>query len=258
MGVDNTLYERMPEAWWDADGFHQFLLTGANPARFAFFRSILERFNLVPADLRLLDLGSGGGYLAESFAEIGAEVIGIEPAANSVVVAAEHAHQAGLSVDYTVGYGERLPFADASFDVVTCCDVLEHLHHLDQVLAETARVLRPGGLYFYDTINRTPQSWLVMVQIAQEFPPTRIMPRGLHVWSMFIKPAELERRLAAAGIHSRQVVGLNARRNPLSLLGQILQVKLGQINHAELGRRAQIAAAPGDFSLSYMGYGIKG
>ncbi|MBX2999476.1 MAG: bifunctional 2-polyprenyl-6-hydroxyphenol methylase/3-demethylubiquinol 3-O-methyltransferase UbiG [Caldilineaceae bacterium] len=257
MTVDNSLYERHPHAWWDDAGYQQFLLTGPNPARFSYFCSVLQRRRLDPSALRLLDLGSGGGYLAESFAELGAQVTGIDPAGNSVRVAAIHAETRNLSIDYSVGAGERLPFPDASFDLVTCCDVLEHLYHLDQVLAETARVLKPGGLYFYDTINRTPQSWLVMVQIAQEFPLTRIVPRGLHDWSMFLKPQELERHLARVGIRSHQVVGLNSRRHPLFLLGLILQVKLGKITHAEFGRRSQVDAIPGDFAFSYMGYGVR-
>jgi 2-polyprenyl-6-hydroxyphenyl methylase/3-demethylubiquinone-9 3-methyltransferase len=257
MTVDNTLYERRADAWWDENGFHRFLLDGANPARFAYFNSVLERRGIDPGRLQVLDLGSGGGYLAESFAEIGATVIGIDPALNSVAVAAAHAAVEDLAVGYSVGAGEQLPFADASFDVVTCCDVLEHLYDLDAVLHETTRVLKPGGLYFYDTINRTPQSWLVMVQLAQEFPLTRIMPKGLHDWAMFIKPQELERHLAAVGIRPHQIIGLNARRHQLYLLWLILQVKTGRISHGEFGRRSQIDAIPGDLSLSYMGYGVK-
>jgi 2-polyprenyl-6-hydroxyphenyl methylase / 3-demethylubiquinone-9 3-methyltransferase len=257
MTVDNSLYERHPDAWWDETGYHQFLLTGANPARFGYFQSILQRRGVDPMGLRVLDLGSGGGYLAESFAEIGAQVTGIDPAGNSVREAVIHAEARDLSIGYSVGAGERLPFPDGSFDVVTCCDVLEHLYNLDEVLAETARVLKPGGIYFYDTINRTPQSWLVMVQVAQEFPLTCIVPRGLHDWSMFLKPQELERHLAQVGIRSHQIVGLNSKRHPLYLFGLILQVKLGRITHAEFGEQSQVAAIPGDLSLSYMGYGIK-
>lgn len=257
MTVDNSLYERYADAWWDEKGFHRFLLTGANPARFAYFQSVLERRGVDPVGLRILDLGSGGGYLAESFAEVGATVIGIDQALNSVSVAAAHAGLENLAVGYSVGTGEWLPFADATFDVIACCDVFEHLYDLYAVLYESSRVLKPGGIYFYDTINRTLQSWLVMVQLAQEFPLTRIMPKGLHDWKMFIKPHELERHLAAAGIRSHQVIGLNARRRQLSLLWLILQVKIGWITHGEFGRRAQIDAIPGDFSLSYMGYGVK-
>jgi 2-polyprenyl-6-hydroxyphenyl methylase/3-demethylubiquinone-9 3-methyltransferase len=257
MTVDNSLYERHADAWWAEDGYHRFLLTGANPARFGFFRSILDRRGIAPAGLRVLDLGSGGGYLAESFAEIGAQVTGIDPAANSVSTATDHARGRALPIGYLVGAGERLPFADVSFDVVTCCDVLEHLYELDWVLAETARVLRPGGLYFFDTINRTPQSWLLMVQVAQEFPLTRIMPRGLHDWSMFLKPVELERWLTRVGIRPHQIIGLNSQRNPLALLRLIFKVKLGQMTHGEFGEQSQVAAIPGDLSLSYMGYGVK-
>jgi 2-polyprenyl-6-hydroxyphenyl methylase / 3-demethylubiquinone-9 3-methyltransferase len=257
MTVDNSLYERHPNAWWDETGYHQFLLTGANPARFGYFQSILQRRAIQPAGLRVLDLGSGGGYLAESFAGIGAQVIGIDPAGNSVREAAIHAELRNLPIGYSVGAGERLPFPDASFDLVTCCDVLEHLYNLDEVLVETARVLKPGGLYCYDTINRTLQSWLVIVQVAQEFPLTRIVPRGLHDWSMFLKPQELERHLARVGIRSHQIVGLNSRRHPLFLFGLILQVKLGRITHAEFGRRSQVDAIPGNFAFSYMGYGVR-
>jgi 2-polyprenyl-6-hydroxyphenyl methylase / 3-demethylubiquinone-9 3-methyltransferase len=257
MAVNNQLYEEMPHHWWDEDGFLHFIYTGPNPARFAYFRSILERLNITPIGLRVLDIGSGGGFLAESFAAVGASVTGVDPASNSVLVAQEHAAEEGHPVDYCVGSGEWLPFADQSFDVVACCDVLEHVDDLNQVLSETARVLKPGGLYFYDTINRTPQSWLLMVQIAQKLPLTRVVPSDLHDWSMFIRPEELEAALSTAGLRSRQVTGLNSSLNPLHILWQIVQLKVGQINQAEFGHRLKITAAPGDLSLSYMGYAIR-
>jgi 2-polyprenyl-6-hydroxyphenyl methylase / 3-demethylubiquinone-9 3-methyltransferase len=258
MPVDNQLYEEMPDHWWDENGFLHFIYTGPHPARFNYFRSILERLDVDPVGLRVLDIGSGGGFLTESFADAGAVVTGVDPARNSVLVAQKHAVHQGHEIDYAVGIGEALPFADESFDVVTCCDVLEHVDDLSQVLAETARVLKPGGLYFYDTINRTLKSWFLMVEIAQNFPLTQIVPSNLHDRTMFIKPQELEEALAAAGLRSRQVTGLNSALNPLRILWQIVQLKRGKITQGEFGRRLQVRATPGNLSLSYMGYAIRG
>src|SRR6185437_10641385 len=93
-----------------------------------------------------VDIGCGGGLLAEEMARMGATVIGIDPSPNSLATARAHAAERGLVIDYRLGTGEDLPLQDASADIVYCVDVLEHVHDLDKVISETARVLKPGGL----------------------------------------------------------------------------------------------------------------
>src|SRR5262245_5027389 len=152
----------MAGTWWDEAGFLH-TLAALNPARFGYMRRVLiEELGLDPAGLPVLDIGCGGGLLAEEFARLGCNVTGLDPSEESLAAARTHAAAQGLAIDYHCAPGEALPFGDASFDVVYCCDVLEHVHDLPQVIAETARVLRPGGTYLYDTINRTLRSRLVM------------------------------------------------------------------------------------------------
>jgi len=151
--VDNDLYRRLGHAWWDDDvGEFSTIRFFVNPVRYGYFERVLTQHGWKNA-VDILDVGCG--ILAEEFARGGARVTGIDPAPETITTARVHAAAAGLSIDYRVGAGEHIPLPAAAFDVVACCDVLEHVDDVDRVIAEIARVLRPGGLFFYDTINRT-------------------------------------------------------------------------------------------------------
>lgn len=122
-----------------------------------------------PTGLRALDIGCGGGFLAEEFARLGCRVVGVDPSKISIETAGRHAAGAGLDVTYLVGAGEQLPVADSSFDIAYCCDVLEHVSDLDSVIAETARALKPRGVYFFAYI----QSYGQMSRILKLGPTKR-------------------------------------------------------------------------------------
>jgi 2-polyprenyl-6-hydroxyphenyl methylase/3-demethylubiquinone-9 3-methyltransferase len=129
---------------------------------FEYFRDLLTGpLGRDPTGLRALDIGCGGGFLAEDFARLGCRVVGVDPSEISIETARRHAAGAGLDVTYLVGAGEQLPVADSSFDIAYCCDVLEHVSDFDTVIAETARALKPRGVYFFDTVNRTVVSRVV-------------------------------------------------------------------------------------------------
>jgi len=256
MPVDNGLYDRLAAGWWDERGFLH-ALAALNPARFGYMRRVLtEELRLTPTDLRVLDVGCGGGLLAEEFARLGCAVTGVDPSEESLAAAREHASTLGLVIEYQRARGEALPFAADSFDVVYCCDVLEHVDDPRQVLAETARVLKPGGVYLYDTINRTYRSWLLVIKLLQEWRWTALMPPRLHDWSMFIRPAELERMLEQHGLQPAGLTGLKPRANLLRLLRALRRRKRGLLSFVEAVEQTDLGESS-DVSVSYVGYARK-
>jgi 2-polyprenyl-6-hydroxyphenyl methylase/3-demethylubiquinone-9 3-methyltransferase len=256
MPVDNTVYDRMADSWWEEGGFLH-LLAALNPVRFGYMRRVLtEELHLAPFGLRALDVGCGGGLLAEEFARLGCAVVGVDPSEESLAAARRHAAGQGLAIQYQCAMGEALPFADASFDIVYCCDVLEHVTALGQVIAETARVLRPGGTYLYDTINRTSQSRLIVIKLLQEWRWTALMPPRLHDWHMFIRPTELRRALEHHGLMPGGLTGLKPRANPLRLIRALRRRQRGLLSYAAAVREMDLGECP-DTSVSYIGYARK-
>jgi 2-polyprenyl-6-hydroxyphenyl methylase/3-demethylubiquinone-9 3-methyltransferase len=188
--------------WWG--GKTRWLRTLQNlvPARFAFFDPIVGDWR----GKAVLDLGCGGGFMAEALTERGATVTGIDPSEAAIAAARRHAEANDLEIDYRVSGGERLPFANGVFDIVVCVDVLEHVEDLKRVLTEIRRVLRPNGVFLFDTINRTWMASFLMVTIGENF--IRLLPRGAHNPTLFIRPDELVRKLEAAGFDVGRFVGM--------------------------------------------------
>src|SRR5919197_1101903 len=150
--IDNDLYNRMASSWLSECGLLNMLKTSVNPWRVPYFRRILVQLQIDPPGKSALDVGAGGGLLAEEFALMGFRLTGIDPSEQSIEVAKAHARRNGLEIEYRVGYGDSLPFPDESFEVAYCCDVLEHIQNWDAVLGEVSRILKSGGVFFYDTI----------------------------------------------------------------------------------------------------------
>ncbi|MBV9196220.1 MAG: 3-demethylubiquinone-9 3-O-methyltransferase [Solirubrobacterales bacterium] len=241
MPVDNELYDRLSHTWWDDAGFLNILQSALNPARVAFLERALRSHFGELGGLRVLDVGCGGGLLAEALAGCGCSVTGIDPSRGSLAVAREHAARGGWQIDYHPGVAESLPLPDGAVDAVVCCDVLEHVRRPRQAVAEAARVLRPGGLYLYDTINRTRRSKLLFIKLFQEWKPTAFMEPNLHDHAMFIRPQEMEAHLRAAGLKPSPIVGL-APSIPLPRAIALLRARArGQITYGDLGRGLHIA-----------------
>jgi 2-polyprenyl-6-hydroxyphenyl methylase/3-demethylubiquinone-9 3-methyltransferase len=257
MPIDNDLYDRMGAGWWEEGNPLNLLHGSITPSRFAYFREVLtNRLGLDPGRLRALDIGCGGGFLAEEFARLGCRVVGVDPSAVSIETARHHAAATGLDIDYRVGSGERLPAAEGEFDLAYCCDVLEHVSDLDAVISETARALTAGGIFLFDTINRTPTSKLVAIKAMQEWRLTRLVDATVHEWSMFIKPEELVATLGRHGLRIGEIVGLGPRSTkPLVLLNYI-RAKAGRISYGELSRRLDVGPVEST-NLSYMGFATK-
>lgn len=254
--IDNAIYDQLADTWWDEHGLLNLLKSSINPWRVPYFQRILAQRRITPQGKRALDVGCGGGLLAEEFAALGFAVTGIDPSDVSLSVARTHAAMTGLKIDYRHGDGAALPFENETFEVAYCCDVLEHLPDWDTALGELARVLKPEGVFFYDTINRTIFSKIVAIKLLQEWPPTRFFPPNLHVWQMFITPAELRASLERHGLHPQGVRGTRLPVHLVRLLRAIRQYKAGKISSGEFGERIRLQEGP-NLAGNYMGYAVK-
>jgi 2-polyprenyl-6-hydroxyphenyl methylase/3-demethylubiquinone-9 3-methyltransferase len=183
MRNDLSIYRTYAANWWDGSQRFLRLLQNLVPARLSLFDEVVDTWH----GETVLDLGCGGGFMA-------------------VVVAKAHAGEAGLAIDYRVGSGEAIPLADGSVDCVVCVDVLEHVADIDRVLDEIVRVLKPDGLFLFDTINRTRLAAFVIVHLGESV--LRLLPRGTHDPAKFIAPAELAGALVARGFRVGPFVGL--------------------------------------------------
>jgi 2-polyprenyl-6-hydroxyphenyl methylase/3-demethylubiquinone-9 3-methyltransferase len=150
------------------------------------------------AGLRILDIGCGGGLLAEPMARLGADVVGADAAERNIPVARIHAEQSGLEIDYRHTTAEALADAGEQFDVVLNMEVVEHVASPIDYLTACRRLLKPGGLHVCSTINRNPKSYMMAIIGAEHV--MRWLPKGTHEWSKFITPDELFELLRAAGL----------------------------------------------------------
>ena len=204
MRNDLTIYDSAADGWWSDDIGWVRTLKNLVPGRLSWFDGRIDWRGKT-----VLDLGCAGEFMAEALALRGAQVTGIDPAAGAVAAARQHAQTAGYGITYDVGVGEALLYKDAAFDAVVCVDVLEHVTDLTVVLAEVARVLRPGGLFLFDTVNRNPIARFATITVAEDL--LRLLPRVTHDPALFIKPAELRRGLTDAGLVPGPFTGLGPR-----------------------------------------------
>ncbi|MGE5537630.1 MAG: bifunctional 2-polyprenyl-6-hydroxyphenol methylase/3-demethylubiquinol 3-O-methyltransferase UbiG [Gemmatimonas sp.] len=197
-------FEAIAAEWWDATGkfapLHRF-----NPARLSFLRDALVRhFARNPRDpqplagLSLLDIGCGGGLVAEPMARLGARVTGIDAGRATVEAARTHARSMGLPIDYRVATAEELAAEGARFNVVLALEVIEHVTEPRAFLATAATLLQPGGTLAVATVNRTLRSFLMAIVGAEHV--LRWLPVGTHDWNRFLRPNELDEMLTAAGV----------------------------------------------------------
>lgn len=200
-------FDALASRWWDPEG--QFKpLHEINPLRIGY---IEERARLQGRDV--VDVGCGGGILAEGLASRGARVTGIDMAGAALDVARMHMIECGIRVDYRRTSAEdHAREAPASADIVTCMELLEHVPDPASLVAACARIARPGGDVFFSTINRTPKAYAFAIVGAEYV--LRLLPRGTHDYARFIRPSELGAWLRAAGLELRDVTGMSY--NPLT------------------------------------------
>ncbi|MHA6325662.1 bifunctional 2-polyprenyl-6-hydroxyphenol methylase/3-demethylubiquinol 3-O-methyltransferase UbiG [Roseivivax sp. CAU 1753] len=201
---DLALYDAVAADWWSDDVRWIRTLKNLVPGRFRYFDRHIDW-----TGKRVLDLGCAGGFMAEALARRGALVTGIDPARQAIEAARTHAQSSGLDIRYDTGTAEDLPYETAAFDAVVCVDVLEHVADLQASLNQVARILAPGGLFFYDTINRTWMARLMAITVAEDL--VGILPKGAHDPEMFITPKELRTGLGKAGLTDCGMTGLGPR-----------------------------------------------
>ena len=201
-------FSALAAEWWDPAGkfapLHKF-----NPVRLAFIRDTAAahfgRGGLKPfKGLTLLDIGCGGGLLCEPMSRLGFEVTGVDPSEKNIGTA--RAHAGSLPITYRAATAEILADEGAQFDVVLNMEVVEHVADLHAYLMATAKLVKPGGLMFVATLNKTLKS-LALAKIGAEY-ILRWLPAGTHDWNRFVAPAELKRLLEGAGLNPLKTQGV--------------------------------------------------
>jgi 2-polyprenyl-6-hydroxyphenyl methylase/3-demethylubiquinone-9 3-methyltransferase len=200
-------FSELAHRWWDPNSEFK-PLHDINPLRLDYIR---ERVELPGA--RVLDVGCGGGLLSEGMAAIGADVTGIDLSDAALAVARLHLLESGLKADYRKISAEMLASEqDATFEVVTCLEMLEHVPDPASTVRACARLAKPGARLFFSTINRNPKAYLLAVVGAEYV--LQLLPKGTHDYAKFIKPSELVRWCSAAGLDLVDMVGMTY--NPFS------------------------------------------
>ena len=197
-------FEAMAAEWWDPNGKFK-PLHMLNPCRLDYITSqIAAEFDrdLTGPEafkgLRILDIGCGGGLLAEPMARLGADVVGADAAERNIPVAQVHAEQSGLTIDYRHTTAEDMATAGEKFDVVLNMEVVEHVADPLSYLTACRQLLKPGGLHVCSTINRNPKSYMMAIIGAEHV--MRWLPKGTHEWNKFITPDELFDLMRNAGL----------------------------------------------------------
>ena len=219
IGSEIAKFDRLAARWWDPRG-PMAPLHAMNPARMGWITERLARAHdrdpgapRPLAGLRVLDVGCGAGLASEALARAGADVTGLDAAAEAIGAARAHAEKAGLSVSYRVGTPEALLATGATgggrggFDAVLALEVIEHVADRAAFCRHLAALMRPDGRLFLSTLNRTARS-LLLAKIGAEY-VLRLLPAGTHDWRMFVRPAELGADLRGAGLRIADLAGLS-------------------------------------------------
>jgi 2-polyprenyl-6-hydroxyphenyl methylase/3-demethylubiquinone-9 3-methyltransferase len=195
------------ERWWDPQGEFK-TLHDVNPLRLRFIQE--------HADLqgkRVVDVGCGGGILTEGLAKLGADALGIDLSEDLIDIADLHSLESGVDVSYQKISAETLAEQQpASFDHVTCMEMLEHVPDPGSVINACARMVKPGGMVFFSTLNRVPKAYLLAIVAAEHL--LKMVPKGTHDYKTFIKPSELSQSARDAGLELQSLIGIEY--NPFS------------------------------------------
>ena len=213
---DVARFSAIADEWWDTGG--KFApLHRLNPVRIGYVRDraiahftkdsgSLDRSATPLENLSLLDIGCGGGLIAEPMARLGASVTAVDASAENIAVAQTHAQAAGLTIDYRASTAEALAASGGQFDIVLALEIIEHVADTGLFYHALAQLLKPGGLLILSTLNRTAKSYALGIIGAEYL--LRWVPRGTHQWRQFIRPSEMTRALSAHHLTVEDVTGI--------------------------------------------------
>ena len=232
-------FSRIAEEWWDPAG--KFApLHRLNPVRLGYIRDRAathwnrDALSGLPLEgLSLLDIGCGGGLICEPMARLGAHVTGIDAADRNIATAALHAGHQGLAIDYRQHTAEALAGEGRQYDIVLALEIVEHVADVDLFLRSCGQMVKPGGLLFLSTLNRTAKAWMLAIAGAEYV--LRWLPRGTHDWKKFLKPSEVVNGLRGGGIEAQEIVGVVY--NPLSRVWSLNSRDL-DVNYMLYGTRS--------------------
>lgn len=206
-------FSALASRWWDPESEFK-PLHAINPLRLGWIIDQAGPLN----GKKIIDVGCGGGILAESMAKAGAQVTGIDLAEKSLTVARLHGLETGVPVDYKTISAEQMASEQAGqFDIVTCMEMLEHVPDPGSIVQACATLVKPGGWVFFSTLNRNPKSFLFAIVGAEYL--LRLLPKGTHSYESFIKPSELTASVRRAGLAATTMAGLEY--NPITDLYKI-------------------------------------
>ncbi len=227
MTTESEKFEKLGAEWWNPAG-KLFSLHRINPLRFDYFSGVAG-----PVEGKaVLDIGCGGGLLAEKFAGAGAVVTGIDLSPVAIKAAKEHSSEGGLDIDYRVAAPSGIAAENRErFDIIVCAEVLEHVDDLEGFLRDSLSMLKPGGLFFFGTINKTLKARFFAIFVAEDI--LGMVPRGTHDYNRFIRPSTLKRILEDNGVEIAELKGMTY--DPLKF-----EFKISN-----------------DTSVNYLGYGRK-
>ncbi len=245
--INNSFYDGLGDRWYQAHDDPVALLRAEGALKHPWVSQRI-RSDLAGRPGRLLDIGCGPGFLPNLLAAQGHRAIGVDMSRGSLKVALSQSRNTDVTgrADYQAADAYRLPFRDAAFDAVTALDFLEHVTAPERVIAEAARVLRPGGLFFFHTFNRNALAWLIVIKGLEWF--VKNTPERMHVLPLFIKPHELDAYCRSSGMQTLETIGIRP-----------------EIGRAAFWKMLATRRVPTDFkfrfmpslAISYLGYARK-